>query len=84
MRLKRQIIRQHRPVRKLIVAIIGVVTIGASAYALYVGAGRWAQDELSALHSERDELLTTANPEPESDAALFSKLGLEAGPLGSR
>ena len=78
MRLKRQVIRQHRPVRKLIVAIIGVVTIGASAYALYVGAGSWAQDELSALHSERDELLTTGAAQREANTALRERVAILA------
>ena len=59
MRVKRQVIRQHHPVRDLLVAVIGVVVVGASAYALYLNASSWAQDELSALKEERDELVST-------------------------
>ena len=59
MRVKKQVIRQHHPVRDLLVAVIGVIVVGTSAYALYLNASSWAQDELSALKEERDELAST-------------------------
>ena len=59
MRVKKQVIRQHHPVRDLLVAVIGVIVVGTSAYALYLNASSWAQDELSALKEERDELVST-------------------------
>ncbi len=78
MRLKRQVIRQHRPVMKLIVAIIGVFTIGASAYTIYVGATSWARNELSALYSERDELLTSVAAQREANTALRERVAMLA------
>ncbi len=76
MRVKRQVIRQHRPARKWIVAIIGVIAIGASAYALYIRASSWAQEELSALYNERDELVTTVATQREANSALRERVAI--------
>ncbi len=59
MRVKTQVIRQHRPVRDLVLAGVAVIAMGASAYALYMNSSAWAQEELSVLSEERDELMIT-------------------------
>ncbi len=59
MRVKTQIIRQHRPVRDFVLAGVAAIAMGASAYALYMNASAWAREELSVLSEERDELMIT-------------------------
>ena len=76
MRVKKQVIRQHRPVRDLITAVVGVIAIGASAYAFYLNASSRAQEELSALHSERDELMTTVEALREGNTALRERVAI--------
>ena len=76
MRVKRQVIRQKHPVRDLIIGVVGVVAIGASAYALYVRATGWAQVELSALSEERDELMVTAQTLREGNSALRERVAI--------
>ena len=76
MRVKQQVIRQHRPVRNLIIATIGVFAIGASAYALYFNASRWSREELAALYSERDELMTSAVALREANTSLRERVAI--------
>lgn len=76
MRVKKQVIRQHRPVRDLAIVTIGVVAIGISAYALYSNAGNWAQVELATLQSERDELMTTVGTLRENNIALRERVAI--------
>lgn len=76
MRVKKQVIRQHHPVRDLGIAAIVVIAIGASAYALYVNAAGWAQDELSALQEERDELMTTVGALREGNTQLRERVAI--------
>jgi hypothetical protein len=76
MRVKRQVIRQKHPVRDLIIGVVGVVAIGASAYALYVKAYGWAQVELSALSEQRDELMVTAQTLREGNSALRERVAI--------
>jgi hypothetical protein len=76
MRVKRQVIRQKHPVRDLIIGVVGVVAIGASAYALYVKANGWAQVELSALSEQRDELMVTAQTLREGNSALRERVAI--------
>lgn len=76
MRVKKQIIRQHHPLRDLTFAAIGVMVIGASVYALYMNASSWAQEELSALHEERDELVSTVEALREGNAALRERVAI--------
>jgi hypothetical protein len=76
MRVKRQVIRQKHPVRDLIIGVVGVVAIGASAYALYVKAYGWAQVELSALSEERNELMVTVQTLREGNSALRERVAI--------
>ena len=76
MRVKKQVIRQQHPVRDLIVGVVGVVAIGASAYALYVSANGWAQTELSALTEQRDELMITVEALREGNSALRERVAI--------
>jgi len=76
MRVKKQVIRQHHPMRDLLVAVIGVIAVGASAYALYVNASGWAQDELSALREERDELVSTVEALREGNTLLRERVAI--------
>ncbi len=76
MRVKRQVIRQKHPVRDLIIGVVGVVAIGASAYALYVKANGWAQVELSALSEQRDELMVTVQTLREGNSALRERVAI--------
>ncbi|TFH50174.1 MAG: hypothetical protein E4H01_02850 [Lysobacterales bacterium] len=78
MRVKKQVIRQHHPVRDLTIAAIVVIAIGASAYALYVHAASWAQDELSALQEERDELMTAVGALGEGNTQLRERVAILA------
>ncbi len=78
MRVKKQVIRQHHPVRDLITATVGVIAIGASAYVLYMNASGWAQEERSALHSERDELMTTVQALREGNIVLRERVAILA------
>ena len=74
--MKQQVIRQYRPVRNLTFAIVGVLAIGASAYALYIYANSWAEEELTALYSERDELMTTAVALREANTGLRERVAI--------
>ena len=76
MRVKKQVIRQHHPARDLVIAVIGVTVIGACAYALYDYATGWAQDELSALYKERDELTATVSALREGNSALRERVAI--------
>ena len=73
MRVKKQVIRQHHPARDLLIALVGVTVIGACAYALYDYATGWAQDELSGLYKERDELTAFILKSRISSGALMQK-----------
>jgi hypothetical protein len=76
MRVKKQVIRQHHPLRDLTVAAVGVIAIGASAYALYMNATGWAQEELSSLQEERGELVTTVEALREGNTALRERVAI--------
>ena len=76
MRVKSQVIRQHRPVRNLIIAGVGVIAIGVSAYALHLNASDWAQEELSALYAERDELMVTVETIRTGNTALRERVAI--------
>jgi len=76
MRVKTQVIRQHRPVRDLIIASVSVLAIGASAYALYMNASDWAQEELSVLSEERDELMITVEALREGNTVLRERVAI--------
>ena len=76
MRVKTQIIRQHRPVRDLVLAGVAVIAMGASAYALYMNASAWAQEELSVLSEERDELMITVEALREGNTALRERVAI--------
>ena len=76
MRVKTQVIRQHRPVRDLIIAVVGVIAIGASAYAIYINASSRGQEGLSALYNERDELMTTVEALREGNTALRERVAI--------
>ncbi len=76
MRVKTQVIRQYRPVRDLFIAGVAVIAIGASAYALYMNASAWAQEELSVLSEERDELVITVEALREGNTALRERVAI--------
>jgi hypothetical protein len=76
MRVKTQVIRQYHPVRNFIIAGIGVLAIGASAYALYLNASGWAQEELSALSEERNELMVTVEALSEGNTTLRERVAI--------
>ncbi len=76
MRVRTQVIRQHRPVRDLIIAGVAVLAIGASAYALYMNASDWAQEELSVLSEERDELMITVEALREGNSVLRERVAI--------
>jgi hypothetical protein len=76
MRVKTQVIRQYHPVRNFIIAGIGVLAIGASAYALYLNASGWAQEELSALSEERNELMVTVEALSEGNTILRERVAI--------
>ncbi len=76
MRVKKQVIRQQHPVRDLMIGVVGVIAIGASAYALYVQANGWAQDELSVLHEQRDGLMVTVEALREGNLALRERVAV--------
>ncbi len=76
MRVRTQVIRQHRPVRDLIIAGVAVLAIGASAYALYMNASDWAREELSVLSEERDELMITVEALREGNTVLRERVAI--------
>jgi len=76
MRVKKQVIRQQHPVRDLLIGVVAVVAIGASAYALYVNANGRAQSELSALKEQRDELVITVEALREGNHALREQVAI--------
>lgn len=76
MRVKTQVIRQHRPVRDLIIAGVAALAIGASAYALYMNASVWAQEELLVLSEERDELMITVEALREGNTVLRERVAI--------
>lgn len=78
MRIKKQVIRQQHRVRDLLIGVVGVVSIGASAYALHVHANGWAQDEISALSEERDDLTATVEALREGNSALRERVAILA------
>lgn len=76
MRVKPQVIRQHRPVLTVVVASVIVIAIGVAGYMLYFNASDWAQAELSALHEERDELMTTVDALRDANATLRERVAI--------
>jgi hypothetical protein len=76
MRLKQQVIRQHRPVRNLIIAAAGVIAIGIAGYVIHSNAGEWAQKELTVLYSEREELVSTVDALREANTALRERVAI--------
>jgi hypothetical protein len=76
--VKKQVVRQLHPLRDLIVGVVGVVAIGASAYALYVSANGRAQDDLVVLYEERDELLVTVEALRSANSALRERVAILA------
>jgi hypothetical protein len=76
MRLKQQVIRQHRPVRNLIIAATGVIAIGIAGYVIHSNAGEWAQKELTVLYSEREELVSTVDALREANTALRERVAI--------
>ncbi len=76
MRVKTQIVRQHRPVRDLVLAGVAAIAMGASAYALYMNASAWAQEELSVLSEERDELMITVEALREGNTVLRERVAI--------
>lgn len=76
MRIKRQVIRQHRPVRSWVIAAVALIAIVASAYAVYFNASDWAQEDLTALAIERDELMTTVAALREGNSTLRERVAI--------
>jgi hypothetical protein len=76
MRVKTQVIRQHRPLRDVVIASVAVIAIGASAYALYMNASDWAQEELSVMSEERDELMITVESLREGNTVLRERVAI--------
>lgn len=76
MRVKQQVIRQHRPVRNLIIAGAAVAAVGVSGVVIYSNAGEWARKELTALQSEREELMTTVDALREANTALRERVAI--------
>ena len=82
MGVKKQVVRQLHPLRDLIVAVVGVVAIGASAYALYASANGRAQDDFVVLYEERDELLVTVEALRSANSALRERVAIPAREIG--
>ena len=76
MRVKTQVIRPYHPVRKFVIAGIGVLAMGASAYVLYSNASGWAQEELSVLSEERDKLMITVEALREGNTDLRARVAI--------
>jgi hypothetical protein len=76
MRVKTQVIRQHRPVRDLVIAGVAVIAIGVSAYALYMNASARAREELSVLSEEREELMITVEALREGNMVLRERVAI--------
>ncbi|MEE9268845.1 MAG: hypothetical protein V3V49_01145, partial [Candidatus Krumholzibacteria bacterium] len=76
MRVKAQVIRPYHPVRKFVIAGIGVLAMGASAYVLYSNASDWAQEELSVLSEERDKLMITVEALREGNTDLRARVAI--------
>ena len=76
MRVKTQVIREHRPVRDFVIVGVVVIAIGASAYALYRNASAWSQEELSALIEDRDELMITVEALREGNGVLRERVAI--------
>jgi hypothetical protein len=76
MRVKKQVIRQQHSVRDLLIGVVGAVAIGASAYALHVNANGWAQEEISALSEERDDLMVTVEALREGNSTLRERVAI--------
>ncbi len=76
MRVKTQVIRQHRPVRDLVIAGVAVIAIGVSAYALYMNASARARDEVSVLSEEREELMITVEALREGNMVLRERVAI--------
>ena len=76
MRVKRQVIRQHRPIMTAVIAAAIVAAIGVAGYQLYRNAGNWAQEELVTLQEERDELRTTVEVLREKNSALHERVAI--------
>lgn len=76
MRVKRQVIRQHRPMRNLIAALVGVIAIGATGYWIFLNSKGWAEEELEALHSEREKLMNTAEALREANGLLRERVAI--------
>ncbi len=76
MRVKTQVIRQHRPVRDLVLAGVAMIAIGASVYSLYLNANDWAREELSDLSDERDELMNTVEALREGNTVLRERVAI--------
>ena len=76
MRVKPQVIRQHRPVLTVVVASVVAIAIGVAGYMLYNNASDWAQAELAALQEERDELMTTVDALREANSTLRERVAI--------
>lgn len=76
MRVKQQVIRQHRPVLNIVIASVVAIVIGVSGYMLYFNASDWAQAELSTLYDERDELMTTVDALREANSSLRERVAI--------
>ena len=76
MRVKTQVIRQHRPLRDLVIAGVAVIAIGVSAYALYMNASARAREELSVLSEEREELMITVEALREGNMVLRERVAI--------
>lgn len=76
MRIKRQVIRPHRPLRNLLALVLVLVAAAAVAYALNLNARRATQNELTELRDERDSLRETVELLRESNAALRERVAI--------
>lgn len=76
MRVKTQVIRPYHPVRKFVIAGIGVLAMVASAYVLYSNASDWAQEELWVLSEERDKLMITVEALREGNTDLRARVAI--------
>ena len=76
MRVKTQVIRPYHPVRKFVIAGIGVLAMVASAYVLYSNASDCAQEELWVLSEERDKLMITVEALREGNTDLRARVAI--------
>jgi hypothetical protein len=76
MRIKRQVIRAHRPLRNLAALVLVLVAAGAAAYSLHLNARSATQNELIELRTERDSLQQTVELLRESNATLRERVAI--------